>query len=168
MARSGPVDLWILPFATDGLGNTPTTKQVLVVFQVRQRWQTRREFSVLVVACFTSCGHRLFASDVNMPPSFEIAHYPYLFVGFLTLFFTALNLLPSVSWTAHVTYGLFGGRIAGIISRVAVLCLLLVGGVGMFTLQDVQLLFSGPDLVRCSKSNRTNTSIFCFFVLCFR
>ncbi len=88
--------------------------------------------------------HRLFASDVNMPPSFEIAHYPYLFVGFLTLFFTALNLLPIGQLDGgHVTYGLFGGRIAGIISRVAVLCLLLVGGVGMFTLQDVQLLFSG-------------------------
>lgn len=86
----------------------------------------------------------VFASNVNMPPSFEMAHYPFLFVGFLSLFFTALNLLPIGQLDGgHVTYGLFGSRISGMISRVTVLALLLVGGVGMLTLRDIQALFSG-------------------------
>jgi membrane-associated protease RseP (regulator of RpoE activity) len=86
----------------------------------------------------------VFAGDANMPPSFEIAHYPFLFVGFLTLFFTALNLLPIGQLDGgHVTYGLFGARIAGIISRITVLGLLIVGGIGMVTAVDIQGLFSG-------------------------
>jgi membrane-associated protease RseP (regulator of RpoE activity) len=86
----------------------------------------------------------VFGADVNMPPSFEIAHYPYLFVGFLTLFFTALNLLPIGQLDGgHVTYGLFGARNAGIISRVTVLCLLLVGGIGMFSMRDIEVFGQG-------------------------
>jgi membrane-associated protease RseP (regulator of RpoE activity) len=81
----------------------------------------------------------LFRNDPNMPPSFEMQHYPYILVGFLTLFFTALNLLPIGQLDGgHVMYGLFGARRAGIISRVAVLCLMLVGGVGFFTWADIE------------------------------
>lgn len=88
--------------------------------------------------------HSLFAGDANMPPDFEIAHYPFLFVGFLTLFFTALNLLPIGQLDGgHVTYGLFGARVASVISRVAVLVLLLVGGIGLFTMRHLEAMASG-------------------------
>lgn len=79
----------------------------------------------------------LFRADPNMPPSFEMQHYPFLLVGFLTLFFTALNLLPIGQLDGgHVTYGLFGARRAGIISRIAVFCLLWIGGLGMISIGD--------------------------------
>lgn len=77
----------------------------------------------------------LFADPRNLPPAHEVYHYPLLFAGFLTLFFTALNLLPIGQLDGgHVVYGLFGKRVHGIVSRVAVLGLLLVGGTGLMYL----------------------------------
>lgn len=68
----------------------------------------------------------------RFPTSFEIFHYPLLFVGFLTLFFTALNLLPIGQLDGgHVIYGMFGRKTAGIISRICVLTLMFVGGTGI-------------------------------------
>ncbi len=68
----------------------------------------------------------------QVPPPFELMHYPFLFVGFITLFFTALNLLPIGQLDGgHVIYGLFGRKIAGIVSRVAVVFLVLAGGAGV-------------------------------------
>jgi membrane-associated protease RseP (regulator of RpoE activity) len=74
----------------------------------------------------------LVSDPAEFPPAFELMHYPFLFVGFLTLFFTALNLLPIGQLDGgHVIFGLFGPRRSGIISRVAVLALLLIGGMGL-------------------------------------
>lgn len=71
----------------------------------------------------------------QLPPGFEMMHYPFIFVGHLTLFFTALNLLPIGQLDGgHVVYGLFGRRVAGAVSRVAVLALLVVGGTGVMRL----------------------------------
>lgn len=68
----------------------------------------------------------------RFPTSFEIFHYPLLFVGFLTLFFTALNLLPIGQLDGgHVIYGMFGRKTAGIVSRICVLALMFVGGTGI-------------------------------------
>lgn len=81
----------------------------------------------------------LFRNAPNMPPNFEMEHYPFLLVGFLSLFFTALNLLPIGQLDGgHVTYGLFGARRANLISRITVLCLLMIGGLGMFSLKDIE------------------------------
>jgi membrane-associated protease RseP (regulator of RpoE activity) len=45
----------------------------------------------------------------RVPNPHEIIHYPWLFAGFLALFFTALNLLPVGQLDGgHVIYGLFG------------------------------------------------------------
>lgn len=67
-----------------------------------------------------------------MPPNFELMHYPLLMAGFLTLFFTALNLLPIGQFDGgHVVYGLFGAKVAGIVSRITVLVLLIVGATGV-------------------------------------
>jgi membrane-associated protease RseP (regulator of RpoE activity) len=48
------------------------------------------------------------ADPDKMPPMSEIMHYPFLFAGYLALFFTALNLLPIGQLDGgHVIFGLF-------------------------------------------------------------
>lgn len=50
----------------------------------------------------------VFADPERMPAMSEMIHYPYLFAGFLALFFTALNLLPIGQLDGgHVVFGLF-------------------------------------------------------------
>jgi membrane-associated protease RseP (regulator of RpoE activity) len=72
------------------------------------------------------------ADPALLPNRFEIIHYPFLFVGYITLFFTALNLLPIGQLDGgHITYGLFGRFRAGIISRVVVTALIIYGGLGL-------------------------------------
>ena len=45
----------------------------------------------------------------RIPDSYELYHYPWLFAGFLALFFTALNLLPIGQLDGgHIVYGLVG------------------------------------------------------------
>lgn len=69
------------------------------------------------------------------PNHFEIVHYPLLFVGFLTLFFTALNLMPIGQLDGgHVTYGLFGRKRANVISKAAAFVLIIYGGTGILHL----------------------------------
>jgi membrane-associated protease RseP (regulator of RpoE activity) len=79
----------------------------------------------------------LFADPEKMPGAMEMYHYPYLFVGYLTLFFTALNLLPIGQLDGgHVTYGLFGIKIAALISRITVIFLVTYGGLGIIDYSD--------------------------------
>jgi membrane-associated protease RseP (regulator of RpoE activity) len=81
---------------------------------------------------YTGLAHLIPADISQVPPPSEMMHYPFLFVGFLTLFFTAMNLLPIGQLDGgHVMYGLFGPKIAGVVSRVAVLGLLMIGGTGV-------------------------------------
>jgi membrane-associated protease RseP (regulator of RpoE activity) len=83
------------------------------------------------------------ADPALLPNRFEIIHYPYLFVGFITLFFTALNLLPIGQLDGgHVTYGLFGRVRAGLISRAFVLMLMLYGGLGLVDLKEEAWFFN--------------------------
>lgn len=75
----------------------------------------------------------------QVPNHFELIHYPHLFVGYITLFFTALNLLPIGQLDGgHVIYGMFGRKISGIIGRVAVLALIFIGGTGIADLNFSQ------------------------------
>ncbi len=77
----------------------------------------------------------LFANPPLLPPGHEVMHYPLLFVGYLTLFFTALNLLPIGQLDGgHVVYGLFGRKVHCIISRLAVVALVFFGGTGLMEL----------------------------------
>lgn len=73
----------------------------------------------------------------RIPNVAEIMHYPWLLAGFLALVFTALNLLPIGQLDGgHVVYGLFGGRVHGIISRVFFVLLLTYSGVGLIDPYD--------------------------------
>ncbi len=74
----------------------------------------------------------IFADPTRLPNHFEMFHYPLLFAGFITLFFTALNLLPIGQLDGgHVTYALFGRKRSALFSRIAVLALVLYGGIGI-------------------------------------
>jgi membrane-associated protease RseP (regulator of RpoE activity) len=71
------------------------------------------------------------------PNHFEILHYPFLFAGFITLFFTALNLLPIGQLDGgHITFGLFGRKIARQISIATVIGMLTYGGLGILNFND--------------------------------
>lgn len=71
--------------------------------------------------------------DVSrLPNRYELAHYPWIFAGFLALFFTALNLLPIGQLDGgHVLYGLFGIRKHKIISEIIFLSLVFYAGIGL-------------------------------------
>jgi membrane-associated protease RseP (regulator of RpoE activity) len=71
------------------------------------------------------------ADPEKVPNQYELYHYPWLFAGFLALFFTAINLLPIGQLDGgHVIYGLFGYKHSRIISRVLFLILITISGIG--------------------------------------
>ena len=67
----------------------------------------------------------------NAPPMWEMYHYPFLFAGWLGLFFTALNLMPVGQLDGgHIMYCLIGYRKHRIFARVFFITLVTLGGVG--------------------------------------
>ncbi len=77
---------------------------------------------------------------VDVPPMWEMYHYPVLFAGWLALFFTALNLMPVGQLDGgHVVYALFGRKWHRRLARLFFLVLLISGAIG-FTIDAVPLL----------------------------
>jgi membrane-associated protease RseP (regulator of RpoE activity) len=71
------------------------------------------------------------ADPARMPNPHELMHYPLLFAGFLSLVFTALNLLPIGQLDGgHVVYGLFGYKTHRIIASVAFVLFMFYSGLG--------------------------------------
>ncbi len=67
----------------------------------------------------------------NVPPMWEVYHYPVLFAGWLGLFFTALNLLPVGQLDGgHMLYALIGPKWHSRVARTFVLVLLVSGSIG--------------------------------------
>lgn len=65
----------------------------------------------------------------RLPYHYELFHYPLLFTGYLTLFFTALNLLPLGQLDGgHILYASLPRKYAKIISRTFLTALILYGG----------------------------------------
>jgi len=88
------------------------------------------------------------APDASLIPNpYEIIHYPWLFAGFLALFFTAMNLLPIGQLDGgHVLFGLFGWKNHRKISLSMFIVFLYYAGLGLVTPNDPidTLLYSVP------------------------
>ncbi len=75
----------------------------------------------------------LLADPERLPEMSEVIHYPFLFAGYLALFFTALNLLPIGQLDGgHVIFGLFPKKNA-LISLVAFTLFLAYAGLGIIS-----------------------------------
>jgi len=71
------------------------------------------------------------ADSSRVPNPREVMHYPYLFAGFLALFFTGLNLLPVGQLDGgHVLYGLFGYKVHRIVASAFFILFMLYAGIG--------------------------------------
>lgn len=67
----------------------------------------------------------------NVPPMYEMYHYPILFAGWLGLFFTALNLLPVGQLDGgHILYALVGPKWHTRLARSFVVLLLISVAIG--------------------------------------
>lgn len=74
---------------------------------------------------------RLLADPEKMPEMSEIIHFPYLFAGYLALFFTALNLLPIGQLDGgHIIFGLFPKN-HKLISLIAFTAFIFYAGLGI-------------------------------------
>ncbi|KAA5548744.1 site-2 protease family protein [Adhaeribacter rhizoryzae] len=69
-----------------------------------------------------------------LPNKYELIHYPLLFAGYLSLFFTALNLLPIGQLDGgHILYGLIGYRNFNRLSPVLFFVFILYAGLGILS-----------------------------------
>jgi membrane-associated protease RseP (regulator of RpoE activity) len=67
-----------------------------------------------------------------VPNSHEMMHYPYLFAGYLALFFTAINLIPIGQLDGgHILFGLIGHRNHSILSPVLFTIFVFYAGVSV-------------------------------------
>ena len=80
---------------------------------------------------------RVFADPHRLPPPNQLLHYPLLLAGELSLFFTALNLLPIGQLDGgHVLYGLLGIRRAGRLSAGLFVAFIFYAGLGLFSVRN--------------------------------
>lgn len=83
----------------------------------------------------------------RIPNGYEMIHYPIIFAGYLTLFFTALNLLPIGQLDGgHITFGLFGTKNSRIISAILFVIFVFYAGLGWTNpfMSDMDLLITIP------------------------
>ncbi|WP_210490334.1 site-2 protease family protein [Rufibacter aurantiacus] len=78
----------------------------------------------------------LVADPALLPSRYEIMHYPILFAGFLSLFFTALNLLPIGQLDGgHILYGMMGYERFNRLSPILFTIFVFYAGLGLLPLQ---------------------------------
>jgi hypothetical protein len=79
----------------------------------------------------------------RVPNIYEMAHYPLLFAGYLSLFFTSLNLLPIGQLDGgHILFSLVGYRRHALIAPVLFVAFVFYAGLGLVTppASDTELL----------------------------
>ncbi|WP_400191615.1 site-2 protease family protein [Hymenobacter sp. B81] len=87
------------------------------------------------------------ADPARLPHPRELMHYPLLLAGSLSLFFTALNLLPIGQLDGgHILYGLLGFRRFNQLSALLFLAFIFYAGLGLFSLDSSRdtWLYGGP------------------------
>jgi membrane-associated protease RseP (regulator of RpoE activity) len=90
------------------------------------------------------------ADPERVPNPYELMHYPILVAGFISLFFTALNLLPIGQLDGgHITYGLFGKKGHQMIASAFFVLLIFYSGLGMVNIHTDKGVTAGylPDLI---------------------
>lgn len=79
-----------------------------------------------------------------LPPNFEIMHYPFIWAGYLSLFFTALNLIPIGQLDGgHILYGLIGKKNFKVTSPVIFISFALFAGYGLFSIDEIKTIGKG-------------------------
>lgn len=86
------------------------------------------------------------ADPTRMPNGHEVMHYPFLFAGYLSLVFTALNLMPIGQLDGgHVVYGLFGAKGHRWIASTVFVAFIFFAGIGIIRPgQGDEILWSMP------------------------
>lgn len=70
----------------------------------------------------------------RVPNAYELMHYPWLFAGYLALFFTALNLIPIGQLDGgHVLYGLIGNKGHRKVSVILFMVFVFYAGLGVIS-----------------------------------
>ena len=77
-----------------------------------------------------------------LPNAYEMIHYPYIFAGYMALFFTSLNLLPIGQLDGgHILYGLIGKKRFNVVAPVLFVLFAFYAGLGLFKASE----FAVPD-----------------------
>ncbi|MCF2444835.1 site-2 protease family protein [Dyadobacter sp. CY345] len=77
------------------------------------------------------------ADPSSLPHNNEIIHYPYIFAGYLALFFTSLNLIPIGQLDGgHILYGMLGKKRFDVIAPAFFVVFVFYAGLGMFRAED--------------------------------
>lgn len=83
------------------------------------------------------------ADPARLPHPNEITHYPYLLAGFISLFFTALNLIPIGQLDGgHILYGLLGKKRFNVVAPTLFVLFAFYAGLGLFRAEEFATLAS--------------------------